>query len=131
MKGLFILLAMFIACTCHGKNVKNGQPSQAEQPVTTDDLTSPLPLDSLYRAGLPRTSVLCDCDDRLAVFMNHDKKCATDENVYITSLYVFDLNTRRLSKLLTTTEPEGYAWYKPSGVEIGRASCRERVSVAV
>ena len=71
--------------------------------------------DSLYQVGLPRTARMTDKSEEFAIFLNEDKKAEFDEDAYIVSLYVYDYKTRQLTKLLTTTEPEGYKWYNPAG----------------
>ena len=72
-------------------------------------------LDSLYQIGLPRTATLEDYNDNYLIFLNHDKKAEYDEDAFITSLYVFDNNTKQLTKLLTTTEPKQYSWVMSAG----------------
>ena len=72
-------------------------------------------LDSLYQIGLPRTAKLEDYNDDYLIFLNHDKKAEYDDDAFITSLYVFDNNTKQLTKLLTTTEPKQYSWVMSAG----------------
>ena len=110
--GMLLVLALFFACVCKGESM-----AQTGLSEVTANLAPSLPIDSLYRVGLPRTAKLSDCDDKLAVFLNDDKISESDEDVYITSLYVFDMETRVFSKLLTTTDPTEYGWYKPAGEE--------------
>lgn len=72
-------------------------------------------LDSLYQEGLPRTARMADKSEEFVIFLNDDKKAEYDEDAFIVSLYVYNYKTRQLTKLLTTTEPEGYKWYNPAG----------------
>ena len=65
--------------------------------------------------GLPRTARMADKSEEFAIFLNDDKKAEFDEDAFIVSLYVYNYKTRQLTKLLTTTEPEGYKWYSPAG----------------
>lgn len=109
-KNIVVLLFLVMLCAC-GNTCKNTNGEGAAQ---TDSTTSALPLDSLYQAGLPRTAKLADSNDSLSVFLNNDKKAKYDEEAYITSVYVFDNKTKKLEKLLTTTEPEEMRWYKPT-----------------
>ena len=85
--------------------------------------------DSLYQVGLPRTSRMTDKSDEFAIFLNEDKKAEYDEDAYIVSLYVYDYKTRQLTKLLTTTEPEGYKWYTPAGENATKCSLNDIHSI--
>ena len=69
--------------------------------------------DSLYQMGLPKTAVLTDADYDLLVYINIDKKPTEEFDSTISSLYVFDMTQRKLSKLFTTTLATDFSWYKP------------------
>ena len=107
---LFFLMMLF-AC---GNTSKNTNGVGTEQTDSTCEAL-PFKLDSLYQAGLPRTAKLADSNDNIAIFLNDDKRAEFDKEAFMTSLYVFDIKDRKLSKLLTTTEPKDFGWYKPSG----------------
>ena len=123
--GILFVLALFFAGVCQGMNINNEQTGLS---ALTDDYTPSIPMDSLYQIGLPRTAKLGDCNGSLAVFLNDDK-VSSDKDVYITSVYVFDLMSRKFSKLFTTTDPDEYGWYKPAGAESMKCTVNDIHSV--
>ena len=116
--SILLIFSMFFIC-CNKSEKSTG--------VITNDTATPSTsldgqpsmvfslLDSLYQEGLPRTARMTDKSEEFAVFLNDDKKAEYDEDAFIVSLYVYNYKTRQLTKLLTTTEPEGYKWYNPAG----------------
>ena len=113
--GLLLFSLVFIACgNCSQKACEETIDKKDVDDIAGSGL-SQSSLDSLYQIGLPRTATLEDYNDNYLIFLNHDKKAEYDEDAFITSLYVFDNNTKQLTKLLTTTEPKQYSWVMSAG----------------
>ncbi len=113
--GLLLFSFEFVAC--ENRNIKAYKETVGKANVD-ETACSGLPqsfLDSLYQIGLPRTAKLEDSNDNYLVFLNKDKKADYDEDSYITSMYVFNNETKKLSKLLTTTEPKQFSWSMQAG----------------
>lgn len=108
-----LFLIMFLACGNYSKQANDNTTALSDSTNTHSIGCSPM--DSLYKAGLPRTARLEDSNENFSIFLNNDKKAEYDEEAFTTSLFVFCKKDKRLSKLLTTTEPEGYGWHKPVG----------------
>ena len=113
--GLLLFSFEFVAC--ENRNVKAYEETVGKANVgeTVYSVLPPSFLDSLYQIGLPQTAKLEDSNDNYLVFLNNDKKADYDEESFITSMYVFDNETKQLSKLLTTTEPKQFSWNMQSG----------------
>lgn len=112
-----LLLFSFELVACENRNVKAYEETVGEANVG-ETVCSGLPpsfLDSLYQIGLPQTAKLEDSNDNYLIFLNDDKKADYDEDSFITSMYVFDNETKQLSKLLTTTEPKQFSWNMQAG----------------
>lgn len=113
--GLLLFSFEFVAC--ENRNIKAYKETVGKANVD-ETACSGLPqsfLDSLYQIGLPQTAKLEDSNDNYLVFLNKDKKADYDEDSYITSMYVFNNETKKLSKLLTTTEPKQFSWSMQAG----------------
>jgi len=115
LKGLLISLIMLVSCGNHSEKTNDVQKMQSDSIASTDNTKDSYLCDSLHQVGLPQTAKFEDGNDEFAIFINKDKKAKYDEEAYVTSLYVYNYKSKQLSKLLTTTEPDGYGWYKPSG----------------
>ena len=117
--SVLLLFSIFVL-SCNQSEKSKGiitNDTTTQNPSSLDEQSSmglPL-LDSLYQVGLPRTARMTDKSEEFAIFLNEDKKAEYDEDAFIVSLYVYNYKTRQLTKLLTTTEPEGYKWYNPAG----------------
>lgn len=113
--GLLLFSFEFVAC--ENRNVKAYEETVGKANVgeTVYSVLPPSFLDSLYQIGLPQTAKLEDSNDNYLVFLNNDKKADYDEESFITSMYVFDNETKQLSKLLTTTEPKQFSWNMQAG----------------
>lgn len=112
-----LLLFSFELVACENRNVKAYEETVGKANVgeTVYSVLPPSFLDSLYQIGLPQTAKLEDSNDNYLVFLNNDKKADYDEESFITSMYVFDNETKQLSKLLTTTEPKQFSWNMQAG----------------
>ena len=113
--GLLLFSLEFVACK--NRNVRGYEENVGKTNVgdiVCSELSQPL-LDSLHQTGLPLTAKLEDYNDDYLVFLNKDKKAGYDEESFITSMYVFDNETKQLSKLLTTTEPKQFSWNMQAG----------------
>ena len=119
----FAILPVFcmfvIGCNQSGRSAmeidNDSTNTQSTFPIEVQRAGESSLLDSLYQEGLPRTARMADKSEEFAIFLNDDKKAEFDEDAFIVSLYVYNYKTRQLTKLLTTTEPEGYKWYNPAG----------------
>ena len=106
--NIIFILGLFFSCS----NNKENKKTDVQPPILTD---CGVPLDSLYQIGLPRSAKLGDSSQDISVFLNDDKKANYDDDAYTTSIYIYDHQKKTLSKLLTTTEPDGYTWYRAAG----------------
>jgi len=117
--SILLLSCIFVvACNRPEKStgtITNGSTTLNSTSINGKKSVSSSLLDSLYQEGLPRTARMTDKSEEFAVFLNDDKKAGYDEDAFIVSLYVYNYKTRQLTKLLTTTEPEGYKWFNPVG----------------
>lgn len=107
--SVFILvLVLFLSCSNYNRNKETEAQPQVLNDCSVD-------LDSLYQIGLPRSAKIADSSQDISVFLNDDKKANYNDDAYTTSIYIYDHQNKTLSKLLTTTEPDGYTWYKAAG----------------
>lgn len=119
----FAILPVFcmfvVGCNQSGKSTmviaNDSTNTQSPSSIDGQESVSSSLQDSLYQYGLPRTARMTDKSEEFAIFLNDDKKAEFDEDAFIVSLYVYNYKTRKLTKLLTTTEPEDYKWYNPAG----------------
>ena len=114
MRKLFVVLLILICVGWMMSCSPQGENNVKEDVANT--------IDSVRPNGLPTTARLADSGDNLSVYLNDDKKAEYDEDAYTTSLYIYDHKTKDLTKLLTTTEPEGYSWIKETGKDAVRCS---------
>lgn len=122
--GLLLFSLEFVAC--ENRNVKAYEENVGKTNIdksVCSGLSQSL-LDSLYQKVLPRTAKLEDYNDNYLIFLNNDKKAEYDEDSFITSLYVFDIKAKHLSKLLTTTEPKQFCW----SMQVGEKSEKCNIS---
>ena len=119
--GLFLFVMCLLMCGCHSK-AKAAVATTVDSTVTTADSVTKAEggslaalKDSLCQRGLPRTAKLQTSDSDYAIFMNTDQKAVDELDTDITSLYVYEFNTNKFYKLLTTNKTEEFGWYKPDG----------------
>ena len=117
--SISLIFCMFVL-GCHQSEkgswvITKEAPTSPPSSIEVQSSVSSSLQDSLYQVGLPRTARMTDKSDEFAIFLNDDKKAEYDEDAFIVSMYVYNYKTRQLTKLLTTTEPEGYKWYNPDG----------------
>ena len=133
ISAILPVFCMFvIGCNQSGTGssvITNDTTTQSPSTIDGQKLLSSSLQDSLYQVGLPRTARITDRSEEFAIFLNEDKKAEFDEDAYIVSLYVYDYKTRQLTKLLTTTEPEGYKWYTPAGENATKCSLNDIHSI--
>lgn len=110
--GYLLLMLFFVGCSFSSEKSNNMVLSDSTA-VTNHSFTTLL-LDSLYTIGLPLTARIEDESDNFIIFL-YDEKTDYDEDAYTTSLYVYEKQTKLLSKILATTEPTQYSWVMPTG----------------